>query len=101
MLNKTIYYASNVRNGSISTETAVSEISNIIVSQARSGGIVLLHDLYEVSAKGFIKAYDILKEQGYKFVTVSELLNIHGKDANGYTFYGSYWAEYHGVRCGK
>jgi hypothetical protein len=58
-----------------------------------------MQDIYEVSAEAFSMAYDILTEQGYKFVTVSDMLGLQGKNADGYTFYSTYHAMYHGVRC--
>ena len=49
-----------------------------IMSQAEDGKIVLMHDLYETSVQGALRAVDSLKEQGYEFVTVSELLRRRG-----------------------
>ena len=44
-----------------------------IVAQARDGAVVLLHDMWRSSVEGALAAVDILLEQGYRFVTVSEL----------------------------
>lgn len=49
-----------------------------IVEQAKDGSIVLEHDLYETTVDGVLQAIDILQEQGYAFVTVSELAEIKG-----------------------
>ena len=49
-----------------------------IMDQAFDGGIVLLHDLYPTSIEGGLRAMDSLKEQGYTFVTVSELFRRRG-----------------------
>ena len=49
-----------------------------IMAQAHDGGIVLLHDLYPTSIEGGLRAMDSLKEQGYTFVTVSELFRRRG-----------------------
>ena len=38
------------------------------------------------AADAFIIAYDRLVAEGYKFVTVSEMLGLEGKDASGYAF---------------
>ncbi|MBO5744690.1 MAG: polysaccharide deacetylase family protein [Clostridia bacterium] len=89
---------SSIKNGK-DYDTAVTDLANSIVKQAKSGSIILMHDMYKCSADAFIKAYDILSSQGYKFVTVSEMLGITGKDASGYAFRSSSIAYYYGVKC--
>ena len=49
-----------------------------IVSKAKDGDIVLMHDLYETSVQGALRAVDTLQEQGYEFVTVAELMRRRG-----------------------
>lgn len=49
-----------------------------IVDNAEDGNIVLMHDLYPTSIQGALRAVDSLKEQGFEFVTVSELLRRRG-----------------------
>ena len=49
-----------------------------IVDGAEDGAIVLEHDLYETTVDGVLDAIDELQEQGYAFVTVSELAQIKG-----------------------
>ncbi|MCD8355706.1 MAG: polysaccharide deacetylase family protein [Clostridia bacterium] len=49
-----------------------------IIDNARDGAIVLEHDLYETTVEGVLAAIDELQEQGYAFVTVSELAEIKG-----------------------
>ena len=66
---------------------------------ATNGSIILLHDLYESSVDAFIIAYDKLIAEGYKFVTISEMLGLTGKDCSGYAFYSSYTAYYLDKRC--
>jgi len=44
-----------------------------ILRHARDGSVIVLHDIYETSVLGTIMAIDILIEQGFQFVTVSEL----------------------------
>ena len=53
-------------------------VKNNILSSARDGSIVLMHDLYSTTIDGVLEAMDVLKEQGYAFVTVSELAQIKG-----------------------
>ncbi len=49
-----------------------------IVSQARDGSIVLLHDIYPESVQAALQVVDRLHEQGYFFVTVEELFTARG-----------------------
>ena len=89
-------------NKTITYEAAVQAITDAIVRDATKNGggnIVLMHDLYSTTCEAFCRAYDILTEQGYKFVTVSELLDIQNRNVAGYTFYSTYAAYYLGNRC--
>ncbi len=62
-----------------------------ILDGAQDGAIVLEHDLYETTVEGVLAAIDELQQQGYAFVTVSELAKIKGvtleagKVYNGFT----------------
>lgn len=49
-----------------------------IVNKAYDGAIILVHDLYATSVDGALRAIDTLREQGYEFVTVSELFRRRG-----------------------
>ena len=49
-----------------------------IMERAVDGGIILLHDLYPTSIAAGLRAIDSLREQGYEFVTVSELFRRRG-----------------------
>ena len=42
--------------------------------RVRSGDIVLMHDIFPTSVEAALELIDDLKEQGYQFVTVEELL---------------------------
>ena len=55
-----------------------SLVTQRIVDGAEDGAIVLEHDLYETTVEGVLDAIDELQEQGYAFVTVSELAQIKG-----------------------
>lgn len=90
---------SSIKNGSVTYDEGVKLLAEQIVKKASSGSIILLHDLYECSVDAFILAYDKLTSEGYKFVTVSEMLGLEGKEASGYAFYSSYTAYYLGERC--
>jgi peptidoglycan/xylan/chitin deacetylase (PgdA/CDA1 family) len=58
-----------------------------IVAMARPGGIIDLHDTHQVTAEALTGAIQQLKQQGYQFVTVSDLL--YSRDRSGHApFYG-------------
>lgn len=52
------------------------KISARVTKNAHDGGIILMHDFYESSLDALPVIIDALTEQGYRFVTVSELLKI-------------------------
>lgn len=59
-----------------------------VLSCAESGAIILMHDIYESSVEGALRAVDTLKTQGYEFVTVSELMRrtgVHPADGAVYS----------------
>lgn len=56
------------------TTSNVDGIVNKVVSSARDGGIILMHDCYDSSVQAALQIVDHLKTQGYRFVTVDELL---------------------------
>lgn len=62
-------------------------IYGTILSHARSSSIVLMHDIYETSINGALRAVDALKEQNYEFVTVSELMRRTGVTLTSGTTY--------------
>lgn len=47
-----------------------------IMKNAHDGAIILLHDLYQTSIDGAIKAMTELEKQGYTFVTIDEMFKI-------------------------
>jgi peptidoglycan/xylan/chitin deacetylase (PgdA/CDA1 family) len=49
-------------------------IYNRIISQTRSGAIVLVHDIHPTTIPAAVQAVDTLSKRGYAFVTVSQLL---------------------------
>lgn len=52
----------------------VDEIVNKVVTEARENDIILLHDCYDSSVKAALKIIDLLREKGFEFVTVDELM---------------------------
>ena len=53
----------------------VDKMVKTIVENTFDGDIILLHDNYETSVETALRAMDILAKQGYRFVTIDELLN--------------------------
>ena len=60
---------------------------NRVVSNVRDGDIVLLHDLYSASVEAAERIIPALKEQGYTFVTVDQLLAARGGAEAGNVVY--------------
>ena len=60
-----------------------------IMELAHDGGIILLHDLYPTSIAAGLRAIDSLREQGYEFVTVSELFRRRGVYLENNTVYNN------------
>ncbi len=56
------------------------KVTRHIVENASDGDIILLHDLYSTSVDAALMVIDQLSQQGYAFVTVSELAAIKGYD---------------------
>ena len=53
-----------------------SKISQNVLPNVKSGSIILMHDNHEYSLNALNDIISNLKKQGYKFVTVSELLEL-------------------------
>lgn len=54
------------------------EIANEVLKFAKSGSIILMHDIYESSYKAAEIVIKKLKNDGYRFVTISEYFDLHG-----------------------
>lgn len=50
----------------------------LILSQAKDGSIVLLHDIFPESVDAALQVIDSLHQQGYLFCTVDELFDLRG-----------------------
>ena len=53
-----------------------SIVSNRLISRASPGGILLAHDLHKTTVDAMPTTFDTLLAQGYKFVTVSQLIRL-------------------------
>ena len=49
-------------------------VAEHIISHVKNGSVILLHDSYPSTVEAALEVVDTLKEQGYTFVTVDELL---------------------------
>lgn len=54
------------------------KLADRITFNAKNGDIILMHDIYEKTAKGSEMFLSRLAENGYLFATVDELLYLHG-----------------------
>lgn len=50
------------------------KVANHIINKAKDGDIILLHDIYDTSVKATFKIIDTLKEEGFTFVTIDQLI---------------------------
>ena len=56
----------------------VRRISEHIINNTRDGDIILMHDIYGSSVEAALMAVDSMQKQGWRFVTVQELLECRG-----------------------
>lgn len=56
------------------TTENVDEIVNKVVTEAEENDIILMHDCYKSSVEAALRIIDLLKEKGFEFVTVDELI---------------------------
>lgn len=52
----------------------VNGIVDYVVNNTKDGSIILLHDIYDTSVAAALEIIDRLKDKGYVFVTVDEIL---------------------------
>ena len=56
------------------TTENIDEVVNKVVSQAKENDIILLHDCYKSSVEAALRIVDLLKTEGFEFVTVDKLI---------------------------
>ncbi len=61
----------------------VSVVSRRLVDGARSGGILLAHDIHAPTIDAMPSTFDELLRRGFKFVTVSQLMAIQSAESMG------------------
>ncbi len=57
----------------------VEAITAMVIHNVRDGDVILLHDMTDSSVKAALEIIDHLKQEGFTFVTVSELARLKGK----------------------
>ena len=55
---------------------SISSIVRIVEEEVKDGSIILMHDAYDTSVEAALKIVDILRKQGFRFVTVDEMLVV-------------------------
>ncbi len=81
-----IQWSLDPANGNMNTSEDV--MKNNLVSLAKDGAIVILHDTNEKNLNVALYAIDELLEQGYEFVTLNELFRLRGVTAEkGVVYY--------------
>ena len=60
------------------TGKSAQDIADYIVATAKTGDVILLHDIYKDSVQGALMAIDTMQKNGYTFVTVTELFEKNG-----------------------
>lgn len=53
-----------------------AEVERAVLQKVKDGDIILLHDMSDSSVKAALDIVDVLQEQDYRFVTVSELARL-------------------------
>ena len=59
-------------------DSDAGRVAEHIVSHTRDGDIILAHDIYPTTVEGVLEGVDRLREQGFEFVTVAQLLELRG-----------------------
>ena len=65
------------------------KVAEAVLSAVRPGDIILLHDTISESVAAALDIVDALQRQGYGFVTVEELLRLHGTEPRQGVMYRS------------
>lgn len=55
-----------------------AQVTQAVLETVESGDVILLHDIYESSVEAALRIVDALLAQGYRFVTVRELMELQG-----------------------
>ena len=64
-----------------------AKVVEAVMGTVQENSIVLLHDIYPTSVEAAFQIIDMLTPQGYRFVTVEELLALNGVEPQAGTMY--------------
>lgn len=62
---------------------APGEIADYVIQQAKEGSVILMHDQQTQTADAMEMIIPTLIEEGFRFVTVSELIGLTGGQCKG------------------
>lgn len=79
----------NIDTRDWATKNAAKTVESV-VGKVKDGDIVLMHELYSETAEAVRKMLPKLNEQGFQFVTVSELIKFKGKTVENNKIYYSF-----------
>ena len=68
------------------------QVVQAVLETVEPNSILLLHDIYLSSVEAALRLVDLLRQQGYQFVTVRELLALNGITPEAGVLYRSGWA---------
>lgn len=80
------------KNGTISREEAIANAKALALSQVKDGSILLMHDIKEITPDLLEELLETLANDGYEFVTVSELFDFESMGEEAYT--SKFYAEH-------
>lgn len=67
------------------------KVTRHILSHVQDGDIVLLHDIFPTSVEAALQVVDVLQAQGWRFVTVDELMALRGVETQqGEVYHSAY-----------
>lgn len=55
-----------------------AQVTQTVLSTVESGDVILLHDIYESSMEAALRIVDALMSEGYRFLTLRELMETEG-----------------------
>lgn len=79
------------QDGEITRDEAVNGAVELILSEASNGGIVLMHDIKDITPDVLERVLEELTAEGYTFVTVSEL--FHFEDMGEQAYFSKFFAS--------
>ena len=69
------------------------KIEEIAIDRAEDGSIILFHDIYQTTVDSIPEIIDKLREDGFEFVTVSELAELRGEELKNGEEYRAFYSE--------